>query len=129
VHIEEVNGGELMPSSVVRREFGVRADRIKRIRIWGDSMEPTLSNGDIVYAVMMEDEAPSDGVVYIMRSPAGLVCKRLRIDVEDGTSGEPSYFVRVVSDNPEHQDLRLTLSTFQADWRLVAYVPKATRNV
>ena len=52
------------------------------IRVAGDSMTPTLDDGDLILLDRMHAE-PEDGQVFVIHTDAGLVVKRLRED-DDG---------------------------------------------
>lgn len=65
------------------------------LNVIGDSMEPTLNDGDIVF-MDKESTNPSKNGVYIVTTPAGLFIKRLQLK-SDGT-------VALVSDNKIYTD-------------------------
>ena len=54
-----------------------RADRLICVRAAGDSMEPTLHDGDLVVVDPGRSD-PLDGQLFAVRTDAGLVIKRLR---------------------------------------------------
>ena len=54
-----------------------RLDRLTCVRAVGDSMEPTVRDGDLV-VVDADRTAPQDGQLFAVRTDAGLVIKRLR---------------------------------------------------
>lgn len=64
--------------------------------IAGDSMEPTLRDGDAVL-VDFQDRAPKDGNMYILRFGDDVQAKRL-------LSHPTSNLITVASDNPAHKD-------------------------
>ena len=68
---------------------------IHALNVIGDSMEPTLNDGDMVF---MDKESinPSKNGVYIVTTPAGLFIKRLQLKL-DGT-------VALISDNKIYAD-------------------------
>ena len=71
----------------------VRHDRLICISAAGDSMHPTLRDGDLV-ALDHSRTDPLDGQIFVVRAEAGLVIKRLR--------GRPGGPWRLTSDNPLH---------------------------
>ena len=69
-----------------------RPDRLTCVQVAGDSMEPTIHDGDLV-AVDAGRTDPLDGQLFAARTDAGLVVKRLR------QSGGRWL---LASDNPAH---------------------------
>lgn len=68
-------------------------DNVKMIRARGDSMAPTLKDGDWVLADMSFRSTDSDGL-YLIRSSTGLSIKRLQ--------GSIPGHICVISDNPKY---------------------------
>lgn len=68
---------------------------IQAINVIGDSMEPTLNDGDIVF-VDRSSVNPNRAGVYIVSTPFGLFIKRLQLQA-NGT-------VALVSDNDNYSD-------------------------
>jgi phage repressor protein C with HTH and peptisase S24 domain len=90
----------------LRKEYGA-TDSLEGIRVSGDSMEPTLLDGDVVL-VDRNDFVPKDGV-YVLRIEENLFVKRLmRL---------PKDRIEVISDNPSYSkyiiDLKNPLNDFQ----------------
>lgn len=69
-----------------------RPDRLTCVRAAGDSMEPTIHDGDLV-AVDSGRTDPLDGQAFAVRTDAGLVVKRLR---------QAGGRWLLTSDNPAH---------------------------
>lgn len=90
----------------LRIELGVRLRDLCLIRASGDSMEPTFRSGD---ALLVDRRAtiPDREGIYIMRSGASLLVKRLQL--------LPSRRVRVSSDNPLYQPYELLISELNDD--------------
>lgn len=74
---------------------GLRADpaKLRIMHVVGDSMEPTLKDGDIVL-VDMDRAAPTPPGVFVLHDGIGLVAKRL----EHIPNSDPPI-VKVISDN------------------------------
>lgn len=70
-------------------------ENIKLIKASGDSMDPTIKDGDMVWIDMSNNFISSDGV-YLLRMPTGLAIKR----VQSGLSN-----ITVKSDNPKYSDI------------------------
>lgn len=78
-------------SQVLLRELGIRPDAASMIRVAGDSMEPTLSDGDEILVDRDRRELRGKGGIFVIRLDGVLMVKRLRAAVGG---------IEVVSDNP-----------------------------
>ncbi|MFV0481660.1 MAG: S24 family peptidase [Campylobacteraceae bacterium] len=81
---------------------GVKAlEYIDAINVIGDSMEPTLNNGSIVFIDKREQNFAKGGI-FVVSTPAGIFIKRLKLK-SNGTveliSDNPSYFPEIVEAN------------------------------
>jgi len=73
------------------KKEGFPPERLAVIRAKGDSMEPTISDNDVILILLTNGEAPRDGL-HVLRLDGGLFVKRLQFD--------PLGSVHVRSDNP-----------------------------
>lgn len=137
VEFEEVDGETWLPAWYVWQTFGVSPDRVKRVRVHGTSMRPTIEPGELVYVVMMErGQQPMDGGVYVLRGPHGILIKRLFFDAEvydpggDGEAAEAvRYYVRIHSDNPEAGTDRIPEVVFRRDYTPLACLRKTEKSL
>ncbi|WP_404334198.1 helix-turn-helix transcriptional regulator [Sphingomonas sp. MMS12-HWE2-04] len=83
--------GALSPALL--RALGVRAEAGSMIRVDGDSMEPTLSDGDEILVDRDRRAVKERGGIFVIRLDGALMVKRLRIAMGG---------VEVVSDNPAY---------------------------
>lgn len=60
------------------RQLGVRAEAASMIRVEGDSMEPTLSDGDEILVDRDRREVRGRGGIFVIRADGALMVKRLR---------------------------------------------------
>lgn len=81
----------------LRRE-GFDPAKMAVIRAKGDSMEPTINDGDVILVRLKNGEAPRDGL-YVLRLDGGLFVKRLQFDLGG---------VRIISDNPLYKSRDLS---------------------
>ncbi|HGY1009443.1 TPA: S24 family peptidase [Aeromonas salmonicida] len=81
----------------LRRE-GFDPAKMAVIRAKGDSMEPTINDGDVILVRLTNGESPRDGL-YVLRLDGGLFVKRLQFDLRG---------VRIISDNSLYQSLELS---------------------
>jgi Peptidase S24-like len=109
---EEALAGKVGFDEAWLRKMGVDPAQVSLIRVEGDSMQPTLNNGDDI----MVDKAAAlravkDGV-YVLRMDDTLIVKRLA----KGKGGK----ISVLSDNPEYPSLHhLDASAVQVIGRVV----------
>ena len=85
-----------------RREWlrsitGAPFDKLSVIRVDGDSMEPTLSNGDTVLVDSTQNAPRTDGI-YVLQFDNYLYVKRLLMNPAKGK-------VAIISDNPAYAPL------------------------
>lgn len=78
-------------SQALLRQLGVRAAAASMIRVEGDSMEPTLSDGDEILVDRDHREVRGKGGIFVIRLDGVLMVKRLRTAVGG---------IEVISDNP-----------------------------
>lgn len=117
VEPEEVPGDVLLPDWYIRSEYGVSPERIRHVRVRGDSMTPTISPGQrLVVALLAAGSVLRDGLIYILAGPGGAQVKRLLL--------EPGH-VHVWSDNPDRPRYRVALDQFDHEYRVVAVVLEA----
>lgn len=94
--LNEEEEGELMylDEEIVNRLGGMGyVKHIQAINVLGDSMEPTLHSGDVVFINKEYTNAQKAGI-YVVSTPAGLFIKRLQLK-SDG-------MVALVSDNESY---------------------------
>lgn len=81
------------------KKEGFSPDRLAVIRAKGDSMEPTISDNDVILVLMSNGDAPRDGL-HVIRLESGLFVKRLQFD--------PLGSVYVKSDNPAYNSMTIS---------------------
>ncbi len=81
--------------AAVLRELGVREAAASTIRVEGDSMAPTLADGDEILVDGDQRRPDARGGLYVLRLDGALLVKRLR-----AARGQ----IEVISDNPDHAD-------------------------
>ncbi|MDD2382753.1 MAG: LexA family transcriptional regulator [Sulfurospirillaceae bacterium] len=91
---EEKSEPMLLDEEIVARLGGVQSIKhIQAINVLGDSMEPTLYSGDVVFINQEYKNALKSGI-YIVSTPAGLFIKRLQL--------KSNGMVALVSDNESY---------------------------
>lgn len=100
--------GTSFPDWFLRSEYGISSERAFFIRARGNSMERTIHPGQRVLCALLPPGLEiRDGLVYICRSPGGILVKRLFV--------EPDH-VHVWSDNPEAPRYRVPLDRWQDEY-------------
>lgn len=94
-----------LPPWVLSR-FNAQAGNIKAFPAQGDSMEPTIADGDVVFADIRH-RVPSPPGIYVLADEfGGVVVKRLEVT---SRPRDEIVTVRVISDNPRHAPKEFTL--------------------
>jgi phage repressor protein C with HTH and peptisase S24 domain len=96
--VQEVEEGEPFHflARWVRNTLNVQPDDLRIMRVEGDSMEPTLSDGDAVL-VDLTKRLPSPPGIFVLHDGMGLVAKRLELL----PNTDPPR-LRIVSDNQRY---------------------------
>jgi repressor LexA len=105
--------GALSPALL--RELGVRAEAASMIRVKGDSMLPTLADGDEILVDRDRRRVEGRGGVFVIRLDGELMVKRLRL----GLGG-----VEVISDNPDWETRLVAMRDLEVVGR-VAWLGRA----
>jgi phage repressor protein C with HTH and peptisase S24 domain len=100
------------------KKEGLSPERLAVIRAKGDSMEPTISNNDIILVYLCNGEALRDGL-YVLRIGDSLLVKRLQFDPFGG--------FKIISDNPGYETQMVTKDQ-RADVHIVGRVAWAGKK-
>lgn len=104
-----------LPPSVLSR-LGGQAHHIKAFPSQGDSMYPTIVDGDVVFTDTRH-RVPSPPGIYVLADQfGGVVVKRLEVI---SRPSDDTVRVRISSDNPKHLPQELTLDEIQIIGRYV----------
>ncbi|MPW31112.1 hypothetical protein F9L16_19215 [Agarivorans sp. B2Z047] len=95
-------GHELFSMSAeVFKTLGITPKSLFLIPVMGDSMEPTLHDGDHMLVMTRDDDSiPIKGGIYVLRHGEDLMVKRLDFDTDQRV-------LTVRSDNPDYSTKRL----------------------
>lgn len=92
---EKVCGHWKLPLSEFKSLASGSPNNIKMLRVQGDSMTPTINEGDFVWVDISNNFVGSDGI-YLIRMATGLAVKRLQAGLSN---------VVIKSDNPTYSDI------------------------
>jgi len=98
VHAEDEQASKLyhFRLSWIEDELGANPKNLRILRVTGDSMVPTLHDGDTIL-VDMERKSPYPPGLFVLHDGMGLMAKR----IEHIPSSDPPR-IRVTSDNPNY---------------------------
>lgn len=114
-HKEAVRDVWRLPEWMLSR-FNARPQHIKAFPSQGDSMLPTIDDGDVVF-VDTRHRVPSPPGIYALADEfGGVVVKRLEVV---SRPGDEIITVQVSSDNPRHTTRTLTIDEIQIIGRYI----------
>lgn len=93
-----VIGQHMMSLAALKQQTPVSPEHIKILKVVGDSMEPTISNGDFVWVDVSCISPTSDGI-YLFCIGDRLVVKRVQINPFDNS-------LEILSDNPRYKPIQ-----------------------
>ncbi|PKF54094.1 transcriptional regulator [Alteromonadales bacterium alter-6D02] len=99
-------------------QLGVHTVKVAFVSVKGDSMQPTLEDGDMILVDMSYQQVHKEGV-YLLYTEDGLMTKRLK-PIKGG--------IKVVSDNPEYPSWEILAST-QEQARVVGKIVWFGRDI
>lgn len=103
---EGIKGFWQLPPDVVASLFRVPVHRVRCFEAHGDSMTPTISNGDYVFVDVGHRVPSPPGIYALADALGGVILKRVEISTKRGVD---PVRVRLISDNLHHTPEDLTL--------------------
>jgi transcriptional regulator with XRE-family HTH domain len=92
---EKVCGHWKLPTAEFNSITTGNPNNIKMLRVQGDSMQPTINDGDWVWVDISNNFISSDGM-YLIKMHTGLAVKRLQSGLNN---------IKIKSDNPTYSDI------------------------
>jgi phage repressor protein C with HTH and peptisase S24 domain len=117
-HSEVVRAHWEMPSWVLNK-MNVRAHSVACFPCQGDSMTPTISDGDVIFIDTRHRVPSPPGIYAIADEFGGVVVKRLEVISKPR---DEEVMVRVSSDNPHYRDKELLLNEISILGRYICRV-------
>lgn len=105
---EEVIGTFKLPIEKFRAITSSNPSNCKMLQVSGDSMQPTINDGDFVIVDTSNIEI-GDGI-YLIRNLSGLVVKRIQVKFDN---------IAVLSDNPLYQPVSASMGELQIIGRVI----------
>lgn len=106
---EKVCGHWKLPAAEFKSITAGQPENIKMLRVQGDSMMPTINEGDFVWVDISNNFASSDGI-YLIRMATGLAVKRLQAGLSD---------IVIKSDNSRYSDITAAVGEIQIIGKVV----------
>ncbi len=106
---EKVCGHWKLPAVEFKSITAGQPENIKMLRVQGDSMMPTINEGDFVWVDISNNFASSDGI-YLIRMATGLAVKRLQAGLSD---------IVIKSDNSRYYDITAAVGEIQIIGKVV----------
>ena len=106
---EKVCGHWKLPLAEFKSITSGNPNNIKMLRVQGDSMQPTINEGDWVWVDTSNNFIGSDGL-YMIRMATGLAVKRLQSGLND---------VVIKSDNTSYSDITASVGEIQIVGKVV----------
>ncbi|NQZ05572.1 MAG: helix-turn-helix transcriptional regulator [Algicola sp.] len=92
---EDISNNFAFNKQWLSSQLRVSSDNIAFVTVSGDSMEPTLDDGDLILVDMSQQQVNHEGI-FLLQTDNGLFTKRLKQTRDGG--------LQVISDNPEHSN-------------------------
>jgi phage repressor protein C with HTH and peptisase S24 domain len=96
---EETIGKWVMPIQDFKRLTQTSPERVKQMQVSGDSMQPTINDGDFILADTSHNVFDVDGI-YLIRMISGLAVKRLQAGLNT---------ISIISDNPNYKPIEASI--------------------
>lgn len=106
---EKICGHWRLPLAEFKSLASGNPNDIKMLRVQGDSMQPTINEGDFVWVDISNNFVGSDGI-YLIRMATGLAVKRLQAGLSN---------VVIKSDNPTYSDITAEVGELKIVGRVV----------
>lgn len=113
---EEVRDWWRLPDWIVRATLNAAPSQLACFPVDGDSMEPTIRAGDVVF-INVTHRFPSPDGMYAIADPFGGVQVK-RLEVVSSYNEDPVR-VRIISDNPRHNTVERVLTEVMVIGRVV----------
>ncbi|MEI8631286.1 S24 family peptidase [Vibrio sp. PP-XX7] len=89
---EEISESFAFNKNWLSSQLGVHSEQVAFVTVKGDSMRPTLEDGDLILVDLSQQHLVREGI-YLLQTEDGLHTKRLKAH-KDG--------IEVISDNPDY---------------------------
>ncbi len=114
---ENIVGQWQMPTKDFKAITFTNPENVKMIRVSGDSMEATLSDGDYVLVDISRNFLDSDGL-FLIKMSSGLAVKRIQNTITDK--------IIIKSDNPKYENLTTPINEIRIVGKVI-YTLKAEK--
>ncbi len=120
VDIEDVENYIAFQKEWFRKNIKAPKDSLKSMTANGDSMEPTIRNGDMLLVDVSQNQAKTDNI-YIIRIDDCLVVKRVQCILDNK--------LQIVSDNKNYDSYQIDLTDGAQDIKIIGKVVWYGRSI
>jgi phage repressor protein C with HTH and peptisase S24 domain len=99
VHSEQIVDHLAFKTAWIKKDMNLDPEKLSLITVIGDSMEPTVREGDLLLIDLRQTQV-TDDAIYVLSLDGRLLAKRLQLAV-DGT-------IYIRSDNPVYKELTVS---------------------
>lgn len=110
---------EWISRQFIRQEYQVAPEKVRTLRVRGNSMQDTIAPGDRIRVALWDGERLWEGSIYVLHGPGGLTIKRYQ-GVENG-------HVLLRADNPDVSDRQVPQERWDNEYRPVAWALEVTQ--
>lgn len=120
IHLKEMGSAEWLSESFIQSVYGTSPDQLKSFRISGNAMEGMIEPGDRVRGVLWQGESLSDGAVYLLDSPMGVLLRRLHLNADS---------IKLSAENPAVSAQKISKEEWHSHYHPLARVIEVRRSV
>jgi phage repressor protein C with HTH and peptisase S24 domain len=110
---------EWLSTAFIRREYQVAPEKVRTMRVRGNSMVDTIEPGDRIRVALWDGETLWENTIYVLYGPGGLTIKRYQ--------GVHNGHVLLTADNPNVQDREVPQDRWDDEYRPVAWALEVTQ--
>jgi len=110
---------EWLSTAFIRREYQVAPEKVRTMRVRGNSMVDTIEPGDRIRVALWDGETLWENTIYVLYGPGGLTIKRYH--------GVHNGHVLLTADNPNVQDREVPQDRWDDEYRPVAWALEVTQ--
>jgi len=98
IHSEQIVDHLAFKKTWLSQDLSIAGSELALVTVKGDSMEPTLEEGDLILVDLIQNEVQRDGI-YLIQFDGALLAKRIQRDYDKN--------IHIISDNPLYKEFVL----------------------
>jgi phage repressor protein C with HTH and peptisase S24 domain len=120
LQLQEMEAAEWLSESFIREVYGVAPGHLKNFRVSGNAMQDLIEPGERVRGVLWDGESLSDGAIYFLHGPAGVIVRRVHLQGET---------IHLSAANPEVPAQKVPKQKWREHFRPLARIVEVLRSV